>query len=75
MEAVNSNEKIQFNIKRFISPIKKEYKMSHTNNDSVTENRIGITNKALANLCHNCGICPFADKNPKNTGIKIGYSY
>jgi hypothetical protein len=25
-----------------------------------------ISNRAWAGLCHNCGVCPFADKKPQS---------
>ena len=31
----------------------------------------GTTTKILAEVCHNCGICPFADKKPNSTFGKV----
>jgi hypothetical protein len=31
----------------------------------------GIPTKILADICHQCGICPFADKKPNSTFGKV----
>lgn len=29
-----------------------------------TDRQFGITTRALAGFCHNCGICPYANRKP-----------
>jgi hypothetical protein len=31
----------------------------------------GLTTRALAGLCHQCGICPFAARRPESTFEKV----
>jgi hypothetical protein len=35
------------------------------------EQQFGITTKMLAEVCHKCEICPFADKRPNSVFGKI----
>jgi hypothetical protein len=36
-----------------------------------SEEQFGATTKVLAAVCHNCGICPFADKKPNSAFGKV----
>ncbi len=45
--------------------------MKTTNEITQKNARNGIGTRALATLCHNCGICKFANKKPDSSFGKI----
>jgi len=40
-------------------------------NNFSEKDRIGIGTRILAGVCHNCGICPYADKRPRSVFGKL----
>ena len=38
--------------------------MSTTGNDSEAKEHFGVVTRALAGLCHKCGICTYANRKP-----------
>ena len=41
--------------------------METTEKTTQQEQKFGIATHALAGVCHNCGICKFANKKPEST--------
>ena len=40
--------------------------MSTTENSSQAEEQSGIVTRALAGVCHKCGVCAYADRKPRS---------
>ena len=40
--------------------------MTDTNNSGQRKGEFGIITGILGGFCHNCGICPYADKRPNS---------
>jgi hypothetical protein len=40
-------------------------------NDSLKKDCFGVGTKILAGVCHNCGICPYANRKPNTPFEKL----
>ena len=45
--------------------------MNTQENTIQVNKQFGITTRAWAGLCHNCGICPYASKKPDSSFDKV----
>ena len=45
--------------------------MTDTNDSGQRKGEFGIITKLLGGFCHNCGICPYADKRPNSAFGKL----
>ena len=46
-------------------------KMNSVESSTQENKQFGITTRALGSMCHNCGICPFADRKPNSVFGKL----
>ena len=42
-----------------------------TNSAGTVHSEVGVTTKVLAEVCHNCGICPLAARKPESTFERV----
>jgi len=42
-------------------------KMGATSNVNASKEKFGVTTRALAGFCHNCGVCAYANKKPESS--------